>query len=125
LRSFSSLCSRSPRVGSGGRGVSGDQKQKITLARALYARDDLLLLDDVLSGLDVNSECHIHQHVLGKDGLASRLSMVVILVTRSLQYMAEAHHLIILGHDRSIQFQGPCDMLPASIGSSTPLQADN
>jgi ATP-binding cassette subfamily C (CFTR/MRP) protein 1 len=112
-------------VSSGGSSVSGGQKQKITLARALYARNDLLLLDDVLSGLDVNSERHIYQHVLGKDGLASRLSMTVILVTHSVQYMAEAHHLIILGHDCSIQFQGPCDMLPASIGSLAPLQEDN
>ncbi|KAF4951397.1 hypothetical protein FSARC_12927 [Fusarium sarcochroum] len=43
-------------VGSNGSSLSGGQKQRISLARSLYSRKRLLLLDDVLSGLDPTTE---------------------------------------------------------------------
>jgi ABC-type multidrug transport system fused ATPase/permease subunit len=35
--------------------ISGGQKSRISLARALYADSDIYLLDDILSSVDVNT----------------------------------------------------------------------
>ena len=39
-------------IGSNGIALSGGQKQRVSLARALYVKSDLVLSDDILSGLD-------------------------------------------------------------------------
>ena len=43
-------------VGSKGLTLSGGQKQRLALARAIYARQDLIILDDIFSGLDADTE---------------------------------------------------------------------
>jgi ABC-type multidrug transport system fused ATPase/permease subunit len=42
-------------IGSNGITLSGGQKQRVALARALYLQSDLLVLDDVFSGLDADT----------------------------------------------------------------------
>jgi len=51
----------SARLGAGGRGVSGGERQWIALARAIATRQPVLLLDEPTSGLDAASQ----QRVLG------------------------------------------------------------
>lgn len=41
-------------IGEGGANLSGGQKVRIDLARALYSEKDIVLLDDILSAVDVN-----------------------------------------------------------------------
>ncbi|KAE8150783.1 P-loop containing nucleoside triphosphate hydrolase protein [Aspergillus avenaceus] len=53
-------------IGEHGITLSGDQKQRINLARAIYADADLLLLDDPLSAVDADVGHHIfHKAILG------------------------------------------------------------
>jgi ABC-type multidrug transport system fused ATPase/permease subunit len=47
---------RSDRLGAGGRGVSGGERQWIALARAIATRQPVLLLDEPTSGLDPASQ---------------------------------------------------------------------
>ena len=42
-------------VGEKGQTLSGGQKARITLARAIYSTAEVLLLDDVLAALDVHT----------------------------------------------------------------------
>lgn len=52
-----------------------------SLARAIYARKPLLLLDDVLSGLDAQTAHRIFDALLGKAGILRRSNTTVILAT--------------------------------------------
>lgn len=61
--------------------MSGGQMQRIALARALYSRKKILLLDDVLSALDNVTKKLIIARLFGKSGLLRQLNSTVVLVT--------------------------------------------
>jgi len=54
----------STEVGSQGISLSGGQKWRLTLARALYSRAGILILDDVLSAVDAHVGKHIYNNAL-------------------------------------------------------------
>ncbi|KAL4938914.1 P-loop containing nucleoside triphosphate hydrolase protein [Aspergillus oleicola] len=47
-----------------GANLSGGQRWRICLARALYSRARTLLMDDIFSALDVHTREHVYRHVL-------------------------------------------------------------
>ena len=67
-------------VGEGGSQLSGGQSQRIGIARALYKKPKLLILDEATSSLDKLTETKIQQTIkkLGKDilviSIAHRIS---------------------------------------------------
>ena len=53
-------------IGERGVTLSGGQKARVALARACYARPDVVLLDDILSAVDVATAAHLmHECVFG------------------------------------------------------------
>jgi ABC-type multidrug transport system fused ATPase/permease subunit len=56
-------------VGSQGINLSGGQRWRVTLARALYSRAEILVLDDIFSAVDA----HVGRHILEK-ALTGKLS---------------------------------------------------
>ncbi|KAF3923710.1 hypothetical protein ABW20_dc0104162 [Dactylellina cionopaga] len=56
-------------VGEKGISLSGGQKARLTLARAVYARADIYLFDDCLSAVDQHVGRHLINEVLGPTGL--------------------------------------------------------
>ncbi|CAK7207178.1 hypothetical protein SEUCBS139899_009986 [Sporothrix eucalyptigena] len=103
-------------VGSRGTALSGGQKQRVALARAVYARRDLIILDDVLSALDATTERHIIDNLIGPRGLFKELGTTVILITHATQHLAVADHIIILGEHGTIVEQGTWKELRGDIG---------
>ena len=49
--------------------MSGGQKSRISLARAVYADADIYLLDDPLSAVDMNVSDHLFKNVIGSKGI--------------------------------------------------------
>lgn len=66
-------------VGSGGASLSGGQKQRLAIARAIYSRRKLLILDDVLSALDVITAKKVFDRAFGPKGLCKAHNAAVIL----------------------------------------------
>uniref|UniRef100_A0A0D2Y6P3 ABC transporter domain-containing protein n=1 Tax=Fusarium oxysporum (strain Fo5176) TaxID=660025 RepID=A0A0D2Y6P3_FUSOF len=69
--------------GLNGQSVSGGQKVRIALARAIYSKATLVLLDDCLVGLDTNTERHILGEIFAPRGLLSSAPTTTILATSS------------------------------------------
>jgi ATP-binding cassette subfamily C (CFTR/MRP) protein 1 len=70
-------------IGSGGTALSGGQQHRIALARAVYSRAKLVILDDVLAALDAKTQRRVFERVLGENGLFKRLGSTVVLVTHA------------------------------------------
>jgi len=81
-------------VGERGISLSGGQKARVALARAVYARADIYLLDDVLSAVDSHVGRHIIENVLGPRGLLHTRTRV--LATNSISVLQEASHITLL-----------------------------
>lgn len=95
LEDFSSLPDGDKtEVGERGISLSGGQKARLTLARAVYARADVYLLDDILSAVDGHVGRHIIDNVLGSGGLLSTKTRV--LATNSIPVLTESHHITLV-----------------------------
>ncbi|KAJ2850244.1 Multidrug resistance-associated protein 7 [Coemansia brasiliensis] len=92
-------------VGSGGMALSGGQRMRIALARAVYSRPSVVLLDSILSAVDVRVAQRLLDNVLlGPRALLSKATRVV----------ATNHHALINAADAvySIDQTGRVSKLP-------------
>jgi ATP-binding cassette subfamily C (CFTR/MRP) protein 1 len=83
-------------IGSSGIVLSGGQKLRLALARALYARAKTIILDDVFSGLDNTTETKICENLFGRNGLLLSYGTTVILVSHNARHLHFADHIIAL-----------------------------
>ncbi|KAK6200456.1 uncharacterized protein RJT21DRAFT_130974 [Scheffersomyces amazonensis] len=88
-------------VGEKGISLSGGQKARIALARAVYSRADIYLLDDVLSAVDAHVGKNIIDQVLGKNGIIS--SKTVILATNAVKVLHEADNIVLLKNGKIVE----------------------
>lgn len=103
-------------IGSKGISLSGGQKQRIALARALYSKPDILLLDDVFSGLDNDTEDHIFRNVFGHSGLVRRESITVVMVIHAAHRLPYADLIVSLNRNGRVTEQGNYSTLARSGG---------
>ncbi|KAJ6489479.1 hypothetical protein C8R47DRAFT_1177182 [Mycena vitilis] len=91
-------------VGEKGLTLSGGQKARVTLARAIYAETEIILLDDVLAALDVHTSKWIVDKCLRGDLIKNR---TVILVTHNVAMTTKiADFVVSLGLDGRVRSQG-------------------
>ncbi|CAD6187004.1 unnamed protein product [Caenorhabditis auriculariae] len=81
-------------IGEKGINLSGGQKARVSLARAVYQNLDVYLLDDPLSAVDAHVGRHIFEQVIGPNGLLR--SKTRILVTHGLTYTKFADEIVVL-----------------------------
>ncbi|KAG8890737.1 hypothetical protein FRB99_003859, partial [Tulasnella sp. 403] len=81
-------------VGEKGITLSGGQRARVALARAVYARADLYLLDDVLAAVDAHVARHVFDHVIGPNGLLA--SKARLHITNSVTFASQHDFLYFL-----------------------------
>ncbi|XP_074483833.1 ATP-binding cassette sub-family C member 4-like [Sebastes fasciatus] len=83
-------------IGDRGATLSGGQKARVNLARAVYQDADIYLLDDPLSAVDAEVGRHLFEQCIC--GLLK--NKLRILVTHQLQYLQSADQIVVLkeGH---------------------------
>ncbi|KAF5984310.1 ABC transporter [Fusarium coicis] len=87
-------------IGSRGLKLSGGQRQRLALARAVYARCEVVLLDDSVSALDHNTEGKVVSNLLGTHGHFRKTDATVFLIASSTKHFSLADSLIILQNGR-------------------------
>lgn len=90
-------------IGSKGISLSGGQKNRMSLARALYARKPILAIDDMLAGLDSTTEKLVFDRVFGRKGLLRKSSATVILATHATYFARHADRIVVLSEGRIIE----------------------
>lgn len=79
-------------VGERGVSLSGGQRARINLARAIYKDADIYLLDDPLSAVDT----HVGTHLFDQCICGYLKSKCVVLVTHQLQYLSNVNRIYLL-----------------------------
>ncbi|KAH6682350.1 canalicular multispecific organic anion transporter 1 [Plectosphaerella plurivora] len=98
-------------IGSNGIALSGGQKQRVSLARALYLQSDLVISDDILSGLDNDTANEVFRRVFGPGGLLPRRKTTAILCTHSISHLPLSDHIIALDVGGLVVEEGSFDDL--------------
>ncbi|KAL9572706.1 hypothetical protein ACKAV7_003105 [Fusarium commune] len=99
------------KAGSGGVSLSGGQNQRLALARAIYSKAGVLILDDVFSGQDASTEEHIYRMLFSEAGLLRELGTTVVCVTNAIHRLAHADHVVALSEHGTVQHQGTFEQL--------------
>ncbi|XP_012339261.1 probable multidrug resistance-associated protein lethal(2)03659 [Apis florea] len=97
-------------VGERGISLSGGQRARINLARAVYSETEIYLLDDPLSAVDA----HVGKHMFEECIVKYLKGKTRILVTHQLQYLQTVDRIIVL-KDGAIEAEGSYEKL-ASMG---------
>jgi ABC-type multidrug transport system fused ATPase/permease subunit len=98
-------------IGSGGTALSGGQSQRIALARAIYSRKTVIMMDDPFSGLDASTENQIFHNLLGTSGLLREIGSTVIVASSSVKRVPYADHIISLDGEGHVSETGGFDTL--------------
>jgi ATP-binding cassette subfamily C (CFTR/MRP) protein 1 len=81
-------------IGEKGINLSGGQKARVSLARAVYANKDIVLMDDPISALDANVRKLIFNQVF--QGMLKEKTR--ILVTHAVDFLHLADRIIVMSN---------------------------
>ncbi|KAF5978806.1 metal resistance protein YCF1 [Fusarium bulbicola] len=100
--SLSSDLSRLPQgdetpMGGTGATLSGGQKSRVGLARAIYARREVIVLDDPLAALDAQVQSHVIAEVLGPHGILKDSLRITTTSSTALMSIADRLYTICDG----------------------------
>lgn len=100
-------------VGNNGASMSGGQKQRLALARALYSLAPVVTCDDVLSALDNETAAAIFESVFGSGGMLKQQGRTAILGTHSVQWLTYADQVIVMDGQGSAEVLHDADAIVA------------
>ena len=88
-------------VGENGLTLSGGQKMRVSVARAVYSRADVYLLDEPLGAVDAHVGLHLFDRLFGADGLLR--GRTVLLVSHQVQYAPRCDAVIMMDGGRVVE----------------------
>jgi ATP-binding cassette subfamily B protein len=108
-----SLLSRADRgldtlIGEGGVKVSGGEKQRLSIARALLRHPQLLVFDEATSSLDSLTEEEISRTIRE---VAANQEAITILIAHRLSTIMHADRIFVLERGRIVEFGGHAELL--------------
>ncbi|ENZ5599930.1 ABC transporter ATP-binding protein [Enterococcus hirae] len=92
-----------------GKNFSGGQKQRLTIARALIAKPELLILDDSLSALDYQTDLNLRK------ALQTSLDTTVIIISQRIRSIQEAHKILVMDQGKIVAQGKHEDLLKDSV----------
>ncbi|RDH28017.1 ASST-domain-containing protein [Aspergillus welwitschiae] len=113
------------RIGGQGFMLSGGQKQRLALARAVYSGCEMVVLDDIFSGLDAANINKICERLLDRHkGYLRCRDITVILSTHNAKVAAFADDVYILKEGTVATYKPSASSTPSS-GHQTSFPDDN
>ncbi|KAH8668572.1 ABC transporter [Xylariales sp. PMI_506] len=119
-------------AGSNGASLSGGQRQRVALARAVYSRLPVVILDDVMSGLDPKTASIVSTELFGKGGHFRRNGISVVVATHNRHILPLVDSIILLEGGRLVKYGSyaelemeavnPFEEAELDIESSAPLK---
>ncbi|MFD2444822.1 ABC transporter ATP-binding protein [Bacillus sp. CGMCC 1.16607] len=98
------------RIGQGGVNVSGGQKQRMSIARALIKKPEILILDDSTSAVDVTTEARIKESLKKyADGLTC------LLIAQRISSVMDADRIIVLDDGEIVGNGKHADLLKSCV----------
>jgi ATP-binding cassette, subfamily C, bacterial PrsD len=92
------------RIGAGGAILSAGQRQRIGLARSLYGKPFLLVLDEPNASLDAEGEAALTNAILG----ARKAGAIVVVIAHRPNALAAVDQVLVMAEGRAVAF-GPRD----------------
>jgi len=92
-------------IGEKGTNLSGGQRARISLARAVYSQADIVLLDDPLAAVDA----HVGKSLFYD--CVRQLSQTVVLVTHQLAFLPYVDNIVALDGGRMVEQGSPEELL--------------
>jgi zinc transport system ATP-binding protein len=95
--------------------LSGGERQRVLLARALLRQPDILVLDEPMQGLDIQSEAELYGYVRS---LPERYGCAILIVSHDLQWVMQGTQRVVCLNKHIC-----CSGLPDSIQQHPEYQA--
>ncbi|XP_025138146.2 multidrug resistance-associated protein 1 isoform X3 [Bubalus bubalis] len=108
-------------IGEKGVNISGGQKHRVCLARAVYSGADIYLLDDPLSAVDVHVAKQLFEKVIGSSGMLRNKTR--ILVTHNLTLLPQMDLIVVMESGRVAQMGTYQEILSKTKNLTNLLQA--
>ncbi|KLU87012.1 hypothetical protein MAPG_06018, partial [Magnaporthiopsis poae ATCC 64411] len=111
-------------AGTMGISMSGGQKHRLAIARAVYAKKEFVVLDDVFGGLDAATADLVFDNLFGEQGLLRRANATIVLASSDTKRLRYADDIVALDSHGQLQDNRATPASGEDTGKACALQPD-